>query len=254
VVQDEIEKVDRVLADKNAEVRARLVRMKTELDQELATCEAELMERHLASASQKRRLAAVEQLLQAPDKAPEDRRAQDTPKAPGLSNAVQVRIAEPPGMKVWVADAKGQFAREPDFEAPGRVNLQSGHTYRLKIAELPHRRGTVLYPTLELPQAQDARAQDFLSNTAIPLTITEEDLDRVASGTAMVMKVVHLQGPKKGEEDLEAGDVGVVMSYKTIGEDAVAEAKRRGPILAILRLGNIDLEGRPGGRIPPPPQ
>jgi RNA polymerase sigma factor (sigma-70 family) len=243
VVEHEIEKVDQVAVEKDNPGRAKLVKRKADLEQELATCEEELTERGLARESQERRLETLERLLQrTKEKTPEDRPEEDRQKGLARNAVVQIRIANPAGMKVWVADGKGQFGKEPHFEVPGRFNLEPGHTYRLKITGIHGQPTVALYPTLEIPRAEDDRVRAFLSTNAIPLELTDEDLQRVATGTGMVTKVVYLLDAKKGADDSEVGDVGVILGHRLVGADAVEEAKRRGMILAVLRLGDIDLE------------
>jgi hypothetical protein len=156
--------------------------------------------------------------------------------------AAQVRIVAPTGMAGWVADAKGQFSKEPGFKAPGRVNLATGQSYRLKLAGISDRPGLELYPTLELPKS-DTRAATFLSNSAIPIEFSEEDFDRAVTGKEVVTRVVYLANPKCGPKDADDSPVGVhaIVSYELAGKDTLKEAKRRGTVLAVVHLGNIDL-------------
>ncbi len=168
------------------------------------------------------------QLAQAPPKDSEKR--------------TQVRFSGPPGTKI------GWYAKQPDgkkgftdsiLEVPGRYNFVQGASYRLKLSDIPNRPGVNLYPTLEVPAA-GSKAAAFLAHNAVPLSFTDEDLDSVASG-ALVVKVVLLPDAKHQAQDVEG--VGEVVSTRLEpGVDPVAEARRRGTILLVLRLGNIDLE------------
>ncbi len=60
------------------------------------------------------------------------------------------RIVGPPGTKVWVMGPAGQFDKESEMEVPGRIDLEQGKSARLKLADIPNRRGAVRYPTVEI--------------------------------------------------------------------------------------------------------
>jgi hypothetical protein len=131
---------------------------------------------------------------------------------PGTGLA-QVRFAGPAGMKVWLhSSATGRFGREADLVAPGRLNLRQGQTYRLRLADIPGRPGQTFYPTLQIGVA-DSRAAAFLRNSAIQVEMKGEDFDEAAAGRLVTRSIT-----------LPSGSV-----------------------LAVLRMGNIDLE-TPGER------
>ena len=76
------------------------------------------------------------------------------------------------------------------------------------------------------------------------MQFTEEDFDQVLSGN-FVTKVIYLPDPEFQELAL-AGVETLVSTRLDPGVDPIVEADRRGAILAIVRLGNKDLE-MPGG-------
>src|SRR5262249_22668359 len=105
-------------------------------------------------------------------------------------------------------------------------------------------------------------AAAFLAHSAVPVSFTEEDLEQVSSGN-FVVKVIYLPDPQF--QDLAStGPDEVVSSRLEPGVDPIAEAYRRGSILLIVRVGNIDLEAPNtpamdapgpngvGARMPPP--
>src|SRR5262249_39076065 len=153
-----------------------------------------------------------------------------------------VRFVGPPGMKIsWygpTSDGKGGFG--PQYlEAPARYNYLQASIYRLKLSDIPNRPGVELYPTLEVVPAK-AKTCTFLAHSAVPVAFTEEDFDQVAAGN-FVVKVIYLPDPQF--QDLAAtGPDEVVSSRLEPGVDPIIEAKRRGCILLVVRLGNIDLE------------
>src|SRR5205823_5306255 len=154
----------------------------------------------------------------------------------------QVRFTGPAGMKVsWHSsqpDGKQGFGPQ-SLEAPGRYNFLQAAIYRLKLSDIPNRPGVELYPTLEVVPA-NSKTSTFLAHSAVPVSFTDEDFDQVASGN-FVVKVIYLPDPQF--QDLAStGLAEVVSSQLEPGVDPIAEAQRRGSILLVLRVGNIDLE------------
>jgi len=151
----------------------------------------------------------------------------------------QVAFVGPEGMVVsWDVSAPGHFDSEP-LICPGRYNFPQGAIYRLKLTNIPGRPGAELYPTLEIGPTMP-RTAAFLGHNAIPVQFTEEDLDQVHSGN-FVTKVIYLPDPEFQELAL-AGIETLVSTRLDPGVDPIVEADRRGAILAVVRLGNKDLE------------
>ncbi|MBN2218235.1 MAG: hypothetical protein JW719_12745 [Pirellulales bacterium] len=159
----------------------------------------------------------------------------------------QVAFVGPDGMAVtWDVSMPGQFDSTP-LVCPGRYNFGQGAIYRLKLTNVPGRPGMELYPTLEIAPAMP-RTMAFLAHNAIPVQFTEEDLDQVQSGN-FVTKVIYLPDPEFQEMAL-AGVETLVSTRLDPGMDPIVEADRRGSIMAIVRLGNKDLE-MPGEGVDP---
>jgi len=152
----------------------------------------------------------------------------------------QIFFAGPEGMSVqWdVSDAPGQFGSEP-LICPGRYNFPQGAIYRLKLTNIVGREGMELYPTLEVAPVT-AKTEAFLAHNPIPVQFSAEDFDQVRTGN-FVTKVIYL--PDKEYQQLALSGVETLVSTRLDpGDDPVVEADRRGAILAIVRLGNIDLQ------------
>ncbi len=151
----------------------------------------------------------------------------------------QVHFVGPEGMQVtWDAGGMGQFDSEP-LVAPGRFNFGQGAIYRLKLTEIPARPGIELYPTLEIAPTMP-RTDAYLAHNAIPFQLTEEDFDQVLTGN-FVTKVIYL--PDAEFQELAIAGVETLVSTRLDpGIDPIVEADRRGSIMAIIRLGNKDLE------------
>jgi hypothetical protein len=163
------------------------------------------------------------------------------PMAP-INKRTEVRFVGPNGMKIswYVPSADGKGAFSPNYlTAPARYNFLQGALYRLKLSDIANRPGLELYPTLEVVPS-GPRSDAFLAHSAVPITITDEDLDQVATGN-FVVKVIYLPDPQY--QDLATvGPDEVVSSRLEPGVDPLVEAHRRGNILLVVRLGNIDLE------------
>ncbi len=169
------------------------------------------------------------------------------PAVPSAAQRSQVAFVGPEGMLVhWDVSMPGQFDSEP-LVCPGRYNFPQGAIYRLKVTSIPSRPGVELYPTLEVGPGMP-RTQAFLAHNPIPVQFTEEDFDQVQSGN-FVTKVIYLPDPEYQELAL-AGVETLVSTRLDPGVDPIVEADRRGSILAIVRLGNIDL-GMPGEMLDP---
>jgi hypothetical protein len=154
----------------------------------------------------------------------------------------EVRFVGPAGMRIsWYAPTRdGRAGFGPQYlEAPARYNFLQASIYRLKLSDIPNRPGVELYPTVEVVPAK-AKTCTFLAHSAVPVVFTEEDFEQVAAGN-FVVKVIYLPDPQF--QDLAAtGPDEVVSSRLEPGVDPICEAQRRGSILLVVRLGNIDLE------------
>jgi len=173
---------------------------------------------------------------------------------PAMANArSSIRFAGPEGMLVsWLAPgADGKPAFRNPLQCPARYNFLQGGVYRLKLANIPKRAELELYPTIEIV-AQNPKTTTFLAHSAVPINFTDEDFEQVIAGN-LVVKVIYLPDPQF--QDLAvAGPDEVISTRLDPGVDPVQEAMRRGSVLAIVRMGNIDLEapGTPSMETPNP--
>ncbi len=157
----------------------------------------------------------------------------------GPAPTSQVAFVSPEGMTVnWDVGQPGAFDSEA-LVVPGRYNFPQGAIYRLKLTEIPGRPGVELYPTLEIGPPTP-RTIAYLAHNAIPVQVTEEDFDQVLSGN-FVTKVIYLPDPEY--QELALANVETLVSTRLDpGVDPIVEADRRGAIMAIVRVGNKDLE------------
>ncbi|HEY2839401.1 MAG TPA: hypothetical protein VGJ26_09640 [Pirellulales bacterium] len=151
----------------------------------------------------------------------------------------QIAFVGPESMQInWDVSQPGAFDSEP-LIAPGRSNFPQAAIYRLKLTNIPNRAGVELYPTLEVAPTLP-RTDAYLAHNAIPFQLTDEDFDQVLSGN-FVTKVIYLPDAEFQELAL-AGVETLVSTRLDPGVDPIIEADRRGSILAIIRLGNKDLQ------------
>jgi hypothetical protein len=154
----------------------------------------------------------------------------------------QVAFVSPVGMNVgWEAGAGGatRSFMPGMLTVPGRYNFDQAAIYRLKITNIPGHPGVPFYPTLEIAPSTP-RTDAYLTHNAVPIEFTDEDFDQVSAGN-FVTKVIYLPDPQHQELAI-AGVETLVSTRLDPGVDPIAEADRRGTILAIVRLGGIDLE------------
>jgi hypothetical protein len=150
----------------------------------------------------------------------------------------QIAFLGDDGIQVsWDVGGYGMFDSEP-LVIPGRQDFYQGAIYRLRLSNIPGRPGVELFPTLEIAPVTP-RTDAYLAHSPIPVQFTEEDFDQVTSGN-FVTKVIYLPDPEFQELAL-AGVETLVSTRLDPGVDPIAEADRRGSILAILRIGNKDL-------------
>ena len=157
----------------------------------------------------------------------------------GVPPTVQVTFGQPDGMQIkYDATGAGLFDSEP-LVVPARQNFPQGGLYRIKLTNIVAREGVELYPTVELAYA-NPRTGAFLAHNSIPIQFTEEDFDQVLTGN-FVTKVIYLPDPDFQGPALAGIDT-LVSTRLDPGIDPIVEADRRGSILAIIRLGDKDIE------------
>ncbi len=163
--------------------------------------------------------------------------------APAEMRTSQVRFLGPEGMSIGWQIGSG-FA-ENQLMTPASYNFPQAATYRLKLTSIPGREMAPIYPTLHVYPGHPT-TEAYLAHNPIPIRINDEDLDQVSTSN-FVTKVIYLPDAKY-QELAVAGVTELVSTRLPLGQDPIMEADRRGTILAVLRMGNVDLEmpGQPG--------
>ena len=173
---------------------------------------------------------------------------------PAASNMrSSIRFTGPPGMKItWQLPTGGFNDEASGLTAPKEYNFLQGQVYRLRLSQvLPNFPGRVFYPTLEVVPA-NPKTVTFLAHASVPVTFTDDDFNQVIAGN-LVVKVIYLPDREFADFATVAGAEEIVSTRLEPGADPIAEAQRRGSILAIIRLGNIDLENRSSPAMTAPP-
>ena len=164
---------------------------------------------------------------------------------PAAPPTTQVRFVGPDGMHIGWLIPTGYA--ENQLVTPARYNFFQGGTYRLKINNIPGREGLTLYPTLQVYPGHP-NTEAYLTHNSVPMQLTEEDLEQVESNN-FVTKVIYL--PDAKFQELAIANVETLVSTRlNPGVDPIQEADKRGTIMAVLRMGNMDLEmpgQTPGG-------
>lgn len=152
---------------------------------------------------------------------------------------IQILFNRPEGMEIqYDVVGDGSFGSEPLY-VPGRLEFPAGGIYRMKLTNIQGREGVELYPTLEVAPG-NPRTGAYLAHNAIPVQFTPDDFEQVLSGN-FVTKVIYLPDPEFQGDALVGVDV-LVSNRLDPGLDPIVEADRRGSILAIVRIGNKDVE------------
>lgn len=118
--------------------------------------------------------------------------------------------------------------------SPATAAIALGHTYRLKLSDMPEFPGVDLYPTIELVDVlhpPEGRADEF----PIPVILTSEEIASAIEGR-LVTKVVYLEPAQ------EANPFTLSQPYpqQTVDSRAnvIEEADHRGRPLIVVRLGS----------------
>lgn len=167
-----------------------------------------------------------------------------------INARTSIRFGDPERMRVtWYGPAG---LSDTVLTTPARYNFPQGGIYRLKLSNIPGRGDVDLYPTMEVVPAT-AKTAAYLAHSSVPVSFTDEDFEQVLAGNFLV-KVIYLPDPAFQDLAAVAGPAEVISTRLEPGMDPIAEARRRGEILAIIRLGNIDLDakGTPGLDAPNP--
>lgn len=133
----------------------------------------------------------------------------------------------------------GAVFADNQLTVPAAYDFHQSAVYQLKLSDIPGAEGVDLYPTLEVRAAHPTTLA-YLQHNAIPLEITEEDLQHV-NGSNMVTKVIYLPDPDFQSRAIQGVET-LVSTRLEPGIDPVQQAEQMGTIMLILRFGNKNLQ------------
>ena len=125
---------------------------------------------------------------------------------------------------------------------PARYNFAQGGIYRLKLSNIPAAAASTCTRRWKSCRRPPRRRPTWLT-ARFPVSFTDEDFEQVLAGNFLV-KVIYLPDPQYQDLAAVAGPAEVISTRFEPGVDPIAEARRRGEILAIIRMGNIDLDAK----------
>ncbi len=179
------------------------------------------------------------------------------PASPPMSARTAVRFADPEGMKVSWYGPHGW--NDIPLTTKACYNFLQGGIYRLKLSQIPNKpddphvaRRTSdgkeivrpdlgpLFPTLEV-MPTTPKIATFLAHCSVSVSFSNADLQQVSAGTFLV-KVIYLPNPENKDSDLVGTPEELASTRLKPGMDPITEAKKRGEVLLIVRMGNINLE------------
>lgn len=134
------------------------------------------------------------------------------------------------------ADVSIYYARPVQAQtlaSPAQLGVIVGHTYRLRIRNIPEMPGVELFPTIEvIDRLHPPRGQEH--EYPIPVHIDRKDIDLAIEGN-LVTRVVYLEQPQLAAP-FEL-DVSTRTRDVDAAQNALEEADRFGRPVLILRMG-----------------
>ena len=166
--------------------------------------------------------------------------------APMPAPTVQVWFTDPESCEVkWDVNQPGAYDSSP-YVVPFKQSFVQGGVYRLRVSNIEGFEDKTYYPSLEIGPITP-RTSAFIAHSAIPIQLTNEDFTQVKTGN-FVTKVIYIPDPEFQELAIAGIDT-LVSTRLDPGVDPIVEADRRGSILAIVRMGNKDLESAASGDV-----
>ena len=154
------------------------------------------------------------------------------------SGTSQIAFLGEDGIQIsWDVSGPAMFDSVP-LVTPGRQDFLQGSIYRLRLSNIPGREGGRVVPDVGSRARSRRGPTPSWPTRRSPCNSPTEDFDQVTSGN-FVTKVIYLPDPEFQELTLSGVET-LVSTRLDPGVDPIAEADRRGSILAIVRMGNKD--------------
>jgi len=143
-----------------------------------------------------------------------------------------VKIEVPGGAEASVYAGSEQPAAV--INTPAMVAVTPGHTYRIKLANMPEFPNVELYPSIEILDRLHPPAGEE-NRYPIPLPFTRQDI-RMALAGRLVTRVIYLEDPQTAQQlDPLRREIPQAV---TPTENVLQEADHLGRPMIIVRIGN----------------
>ncbi len=154
---------------------------------------------------------------------------------PGWFQPIRIDVEDGADVSIYHA----RPVRSQTLASPAQLGVIVGHTYRLRVRNMPELPGVELFPTIEvIGRLHPPKGLEH--DYAIPVHIDRKDIDLAISGN-LVTRVVYLEQPQFAAPfELDASTRNRDIEAAA---NAIQEADRFGRPVLILRLG---------GRLPSP--
>ena len=113
------------------------------------------------------------------------------------------------------------------------MNLTTGQTHGFTLSELPGEHGIQISGSIDLTPVTE-QSRSYLSHNAVPIEITHDDIEQCASDKFLT-KAVYLPNANHASRAL-IGIETLVSTRLDAGVDPIAEARRRGKLIAVIRF------------------
>lgn len=149
-----------------------------------------------------------------------------------MAPLLYARVDAPPGVEAtfYQGSPIGKT-----FPVPAPIGLRPGYVYRIKLSGFREHPGVALYPTLEVRGTLEVTPKLNPAEYPAPIPVNDQDIERAIAG-AVVTKVVFLERPDSAVPEATRPNHPLEFEVPP-GADAVAEARQRGRLMVIVRLG-----------------
>ncbi len=149
---------------------------------------------------------------------------------PGWFQPIRIDVED--GAEVSIYHARPVQAQA--FASPAQLGVIVGHTYRLRLRQLPDLPGVELFPTIEvIGRLHPPKGLEH--EYPIPVHIDRKDIDLAISGN-LVTRVVYLEQPQFAAP-FELDDPSTRNRDVEAAANALEEADRYGRPVLVLRMG-----------------
>lgn len=152
----------------------------------------------------------------------------------------QVHFVAPEQMKIEITPEPGH-GPSTSVVLPAKIDLPEGKITWLRLSEIPGHQGLEVWASVEmLSRGLHGASSYFRDHCTIPVVFEADDFDQIMANN-LVTKVIYLPDPEYQEVAIGGPAVAaetLVSTRLEPGMDPVQEAKKKGTILAIVRMGN----------------